>query len=101
MVNTCIRVRFCVLENDKCNMYDGLKRILFGMKTIVKNELKEIYMKVIREKYDMVGKDYVLMREELRDIVEEVNRKMIKQQQGKFIIYYYYYLIQLIQFILF
>ncbi|VDM97954.1 unnamed protein product [Onchocerca ochengi] len=67
-----MRIRFYVLENDEYSMYEGLKRVLFGMKTIVKRELKEAYMKTIREKYDKVGKDNVFMREELRDIVDEL-----------------------------
>ncbi|VBB29378.1 unnamed protein product, partial [Acanthocheilonema viteae] len=81
IVNTCMRVRFFIMENDECNMCEKLKCILFGMKTIVKNDLKEAYMKAIREKYDKVGKDHVSLREELRDIVEEVNDKVTKQQQ--------------------
>ncbi|KAM3720799.1 Ras GTPase-activating-like protein [Dirofilaria immitis] len=84
VVNTCIRIRFYVFENDECKTYEGLKYVVFGMRMIVvKRELIEAYMKAIREKYDEIGTDNVLIVDELCDIVEGVNYKVINQEQLK------------------
>uniref|UniRef100_A0A915Q7P9 Uncharacterized protein n=1 Tax=Setaria digitata TaxID=48799 RepID=A0A915Q7P9_9BILA len=79
-IKMCLRVRFYALESDENCLCEALKCKSFGMEAIVKCELKGIYKNAIREKYDNVGKDYVLMVDELRDIIKQVNDEMMENR---------------------
>lgn len=69
----CMRVRFYALENDEQGVYDALKSKPLCMETILSPQLKATYKGRIREEYRTRGQDYVLMSEQLHDIVRQVN----------------------------
>ena len=70
-VNVCVRIKFCVLDEDADGLFEMLNKPVLGCEELLHAELKSDYLLLLKEEYTEKDKNFVLLNDDIRSIVLE------------------------------